>query len=231
MNDGFVLLARKMLDSDLMSQSPLVVKLWVWLLLKANWKDRNQLGRGQLVTTIAEMREAMSHFAGFRKIVPTADKIRTAYESLSKAARITVRKTTRGMVVTILNYNTYQDGKNYVSRTERHTENAMESSSAPHDTEEGSKQNKKPSFDEGFDEFWALYPRKTGKAAATTAWRKLHPPQSRVLETISWQIESDEWIKECGKYIPHPATWLNQGRWDDEPPIMTHSCNQGDFYI
>jgi len=49
---GCILIARKMLDSDLMDQSPLTVKLWVWMLLKANWQDRQQLSRGQFVTTI-----------------------------------------------------------------------------------------------------------------------------------------------------------------------------------
>jgi hypothetical protein len=27
---------------------------------------------------------------------------------------------------------------------------------------------------------------------------------------------SHDWSKDGGKYIPNPATWLNQGRWDDE---------------
>ena len=24
--------------------------------------------------------------------------------------------------------------------------------------------------------------------------------------------------RDQGKYIPNPSTWLNQGRWKDEPP-------------
>ena len=28
--------------------------------------------------------------------------------------------------------------------------------------------------------------------------------------------KSKEWKKENGKYIPHPTTWLNQKRWEDE---------------
>ena len=27
---------------------------------------------------------------------------------------------------------------------------------------------------------------------------------------------SAQWQRDNGQYIPHPATWLNQGRWDDE---------------
>lgn len=133
---GCVLLSRKALDSDLMDQSPLVVKLWVWILLKANWRDREQLKRGQLVTTIAEMQEAMSHYSGWRKIVPTKDELRSAYGALSKATRIATRKTTRGMVITVINYGTYQDISAYASHTEDLKGIATEPPATPRDTEE-----------------------------------------------------------------------------------------------
>lgn len=142
---GYIIIARKLLDSDLMKQSPLVVKLWFWLLLKANFKDRQQLKRGQLVTTIAEMQESMSHYAGWRKIIPTKDEIRTAYESLIKATRITTQKTTRGMVITIMNYNAYQDISAYASHTVDLKETVTNPSVTPHDTEEClKKKNIKP---------------------------------------------------------------------------------------
>lgn len=134
---GCVLLSRKTLDSDLMDQSPLVVKLWTWILLKAFWKDGDKLKRGQLLTTIAEMQEAMSHFAGWRKIMPTKDEIRTAYEALSKATRITTRKTTRGMVISVINYDTYQDISAYASHTEDLNGTVTKPSATPHYREEG----------------------------------------------------------------------------------------------
>lgn len=132
---GCVLLARKMLESDLMDQSPLIMKLWVWMLLKANWRDRNQLDRGQLVTTIQEMREAMSHHSGWRKVTPSPDEIRSAYGALSKTARITVRRTTRGVVITVLNYEAYQDLHSYAPHTAPRKGNATEPAATPHDTE------------------------------------------------------------------------------------------------
>jgi len=33
---------------------------------------------------------------------------------------------------------------------------------------------------------------------------------------VEAQKRSRQWVESDGKYIPHPATWLNQGRWDDE---------------
>lgn len=68
-----------------------------------------------------------------------------------------------------------------------------------------------------FNSFWTAYPRKIGKAAALKAWRKVKPPLAQALKAISTQKQSDQWRKDGGQYIPNPATWINQGRWEDEP--------------
>jgi hypothetical protein len=71
----------------------------------------------------------------------------------------------------------------------------------------------------GFDAFWDAYPRKVGKLAAQKAWKKLKTPASilpKILEAIDRQRASPQWTKEGGQFIPHPATWLNQGRWEDD---------------
>jgi uncharacterized protein YdaU (DUF1376 family) len=68
-----------------------------------------------------------------------------------------------------------------------------------------------------FDEFWKNYPKKTGKDIALKSWLKLKPNINEVLKALAWQIESDQWQEKDGKFIPNPATYLNQGRWKDEP--------------
>lgn len=77
-------------------------------------------------------------------------------------------------------------------------------------------------LDDGFHEFWNKYPKKTGKDAAEKAWKKKKPMIDSVLNALVWQIESDQWTKQQGQFIPNPATYLNQGRWQDEP-IMEES--------
>lgn len=69
-----------------------------------------------------------------------------------------------------------------------------------------------------FDEFWAAYPKKVGKADARKAFAKAIKTVDldTMLNAISVQKESDQWSRDNGKYIPNPSTWLNQGRWDDE---------------
>lgn len=70
-----------------------------------------------------------------------------------------------------------------------------------------------------FDHFWAAYPKKIGKKAARAAWEKARdkPAVVDVLQAIDRAKHSEQWRKENGQFIPHASTWLNQGRWDDEP--------------
>ncbi|RHO53547.1 hypothetical protein DW094_11480 [Ruminococcaceae bacterium AM07-15] len=71
-----------------------------------------------------------------------------------------------------------------------------------------------------FDRFWSAYPRKAGKGAALKAFQKLNPGEElleQMLDTIRQQKRSIQWLADGGRFIPHPATWLNQGRWEDEP--------------
>lgn len=74
-------------------------------------------------------------------------------------------------------------------------------------------------LDDGFHEFWNYYPNKTGKEAARKAWVKEKPKIDSVLQALRWQINCEQWLKQGGQFIPNPATYINQGRWLDEPKI------------
>jgi len=73
----------------------------------------------------------------------------------------------------------------------------------------------KPNVDERFEVFWKAYPRKVGKAGARRAWEKAM--RVTTPEVIGAALGAAKW-SEDPKFIPHPETWLNQGRWDDEAP-------------
>ncbi|MCX2693684.1 Pyocin large subunit-like protein [Pseudomonas sp. DCB_CB] len=72
-----------------------------------------------------------------------------------------------------------------------------------------------------FARFWKLFPRKVGKANAEKAWAKLKVDADlfdRMATSLAaWSVSAD-WTKDGGQFIPHPATWLNGKRWDDELP-------------
>jgi hypothetical protein len=70
-----------------------------------------------------------------------------------------------------------------------------------------------------FEEFWIKYPKKVGKGAAEKAFDKIRPTEQvfeRMITAIEKQKNSAQWKKDNGQYIPNPATWLNQQRWEDE---------------
>jgi hypothetical protein len=78
--------------------------------------------------------------------------------------------------------------------------------------------------DERFTRFWAAYPRKVAKEDARKRWDKLKPSEetlATMLETLKWQRQSSDWLKDGGQFIPYPASWLNDGRWQDEPTNIT----------
>ena len=73
-----------------------------------------------------------------------------------------------------------------------------------------------------FKRWWAHYPRKVAIQAARVAYAKalkvvdVHDPahaEAVLLEgLLRHQFSPDP------AYRPHPATWLNQRRWEDEAP-------------
>lgn len=72
-----------------------------------------------------------------------------------------------------------------------------------------------------FEDWWAAYPRKEGKKAALRAYRaavKAGADPDVLLEALKRRVAF--WRRERieSRFIPLPATWLNQGRWEDVVP-------------
>jgi hypothetical protein len=69
----------------------------------------------------------------------------------------------------------------------------------------------------GFDIFYEAYPKKVGKPAALKAWKaqKINGECKTILADIEAKMVSDKWLKNNGEFIPNPATYLNQRRWED----------------
>jgi uncharacterized protein YdaU (DUF1376 family) len=66
-----------------------------------------------------------------------------------------------------------------------------------------------------FADFWAAYPRKAGKGAAEKAFAAAIAKGATVAE-IAAGLNRQAWPADP-QFIPHPATWLNQRRWQDDP--------------
>jgi hypothetical protein len=70
-------------------------------------------------------------------------------------------------------------------------------------------------YRESFAIFWAAYPRKVGKIAAEKAFAKAARAAGNPEAVLAGLARAT--FAADPQYVPHPATWLNQGRWADEP--------------
>lgn len=76
---------------------------------------------------------------------------------------------------------------------------------------------------ESFTRFWGVYPKKEGKGYAYKIWKKIKPTEDllqKMISTLKAFKQTERWQRENGRYIPHPSTWLNQGRWEDEVTLI-----------
>ena len=74
-------------------------------------------------------------------------------------------------------------------------------------------------FDSEFSKFWAEYPRKEKKDRTKRAFlkkRKAGVEFEPILDGL--KRYKQKWAQENTKlkYIPHPASWINDERWNDE---------------
>lgn len=77
-----------------------------------------------------------------------------------------------------------------------------------------------------FNRFWSVYPRPTGKIRARKAFDAAIKKTTidKIVTTVEWKSRTSQWRKVVSGvrvYVPHPATFLNRGDYDDlMPPEM-----------
>ena len=70
-----------------------------------------------------------------------------------------------------------------------------------------------------FQFFWDVYPRHVSRKKAEQTWHKLKPtPElaSKIIRSVQRMKKHPQWVRQGGQFIPHPTTYLNQARWEDE---------------
>ena len=92
-------------------------------------------------------------------------------------------------------------------------ESRLESNPIQSKKESESESNNNARFGEWYEE----YPRKIDPKRAKAAWDKLKVDESLFNEIMDglrkWKRAWDD-----PKFVPYPATWLNNRRWESEPP-------------
>lgn len=80
-----------------------------------------------------------------------------------------------------------------------------------------------------FEEFWSAYPVHIRKDRARTAFSRVDVPVQVLLDAIKKQKRSHIWLKDGGRFIPHPDSWLRQCRWEDELPTAVPMGASGEL--
>lgn len=75
---------------------------------------------------------------------------------------------------------------------------------------------------DAFEQFFAAYPRKVGRGQAQQEWAKLAPDDAlcaRIISAVRAWTRTPEWARNDGQFIPKPARWLREQRWEDVPGV------------
>ena len=206
------------LSRKINSLSDFQFRVWVHLILTAD-----DYGRGyadpELVKTLAFPR---------RKRVTEKD-IHDALKELAGTGCILLYDVDGESYFCFPNWASHQRIQTKVSRFPGPSENDMSRwltvnhGEAPLETKPSEKREAEDenarADDASFDRFWDAYPRKTNRDKARRAFEKLHPDAAlmdSIMAAIEAQKRSSQWTRDGGEYIPHPSTWLNGRRWEDQ---------------
>lgn len=199
--------------------------VFLHLLLRTNYKDVNFEGvvikRGEIATSYENIANSLNL---------SIQEVRTAIRHLKSTGEITAKRYPKFQVITITNYNRYQEkptdsltikqqstnsqitiDQHQVKNIEEINNNINISSSAH------AREDADDNINGLFERFWNAYPKQCGYDKARTAFSKLNP-DSQLLDTmlkaIAEQKLSRQW--QNVQYIPNPATWINGRRWNDK---------------
>jgi len=228
MSAGWIKLHRQILDSRLWSGPDSVLKVAIYLLLSCNHEQKFyrmiSIKRGQCIRSAVQISEACGMS---RKVVRRALDILEKDGFLKKSYPFGSKQVS---MLSICKYGTYQG--------EREKEGQGGSQGGTHQRAKEVPTNKKVITKKNenkehplFNEFWKVYPNKTGKAKAETAFIKAlkKTTDEIIMSAVKLNaISNQQWLKDNGQFIPMPATWLNQERWDDE--IQTNEKPQAQTF-
>ena len=182
--------------------------VWIEMLSIGSRNDGRISGKPEQIA------ECLSHVSMMNRPRLAAERIINAMQFMAECGWIELRSD----AVLILNYMKYNSslGKN------KSQDDIEQTSLIQYNTDNTKQKDIRTCSIEwwigkAFPEFWKQYPRKVAKPAAERAWKKIKADEKLfmiILAAITVHKESPSWNEN--RFIPHPATWLNQKRWEDE---------------
>ena len=225
---GTVNIARSIFDHAVFADEPMTEReAWIWLIMEASWKARTRrvgsvvvnTERGQIAASVRFLASAWKW---------TAPKVQRYLKRLEKMEMIRSKADTGVTVITICNYDEYQNGKKATDTASiQHRYSADTNEKKDEIREEGKEdanaslcETPKPSQANRFSEFWDAYPHRGGskrnRSGAEAKYRsaiKGGTPEQVIIDGAR-RAHSDQRVRDG--YARDPTTWLNQKGWMDE---------------
>jgi hypothetical protein len=119
---GYYIKARCIVKKPIGHAPPHIREVWDYLLREANHKSvlvgLHTIKRGQLLRSYDQIAEDLCWFVGWRKERYSVDQMKASMRYLRKHLMITTQRTPRKTLISVINYDTYQDPKNYENTRE-----------------------------------------------------------------------------------------------------------------
>lgn len=134
---GYYIKARCIRDSDVGSTAPCIREIWDYLMREVNYKNVKNVKRGSLVRSIAQIREDLSWYVGSRVERYSRSQCDYAMSWLRNKDMITTKRTTRGLAITLCNYDYWSSPENYKEQTIKVPNNDSNNVGTLNDKQEG----------------------------------------------------------------------------------------------
>ncbi len=220
MENGWIKLYRCSIGSRVFNNEGLL-KVWIWCLLKANhstqWVNL-KTGRGSIEVECKDGQFIFGRNSAAKELDMDGGTVYKRMQKLKNMENLTIESNKQYSLITIMNWHTYQalDNKSNSKGNKQVTGKQQASNTNKNDKNE---KNEKKNPLAGFEDFYKAYPKKKSKGQAEKTWNKLSPTNDllkQMLISIEAARKSEDWLKENGKFIPYPSSWLNSKGWEDE---------------
>jgi hypothetical protein len=236
----YIMIQRCLLKDPLLRDDA-YFRAWLWLVSEAAWKSRRVTVTNGRTSEIVELeRGQLSHSRSYMaKTWGWSEKrVRTFLNRLEKVGMIDIQADRLQTVITICNYDIYQRALGDEGRQTGPQTGRQRAGKGPEEEyiKEGNNRdsalkaakNPKGWPKDGFERWYALYPRKKDRGAAEKAFAKA---QARGLIAFDELLAATSRFVGCtndteSKFIKHPATWLNADSYLDEPDKPKSAANE-----
>lgn len=118
---GYILQPRAWDDSEAAHFPPVVREVWFWLLRNVSHKGHKTCRRGEGFFTLKDLQDGLSWHVGYRKETYSKPQLTKSLRRLREEHMIETTKETRGIRISVINYEFYQSPENYEGNDERNT--------------------------------------------------------------------------------------------------------------